>query len=926
MTANQTDAPALIGRRLECEALDKLLTDAHSGRSGVLVLRGEAGVGKTALLEYALQRVSGWRVVRAVGVESELEFAYSSLHQICSPLFGLFERLPEPQRDALDTVFGRSSGAAPDVFLVGLATLTLLAEAAEEQPLVCVIDDAQWLDETSAKVLGFVGRRLEAECIALICAARTGISDTIGAGLPELPIDGLGESDARSLLASNVRGPLDAEVREQIIAESHGNPLALLELPRTFSVSEFAGGHRLPAAHGVSKRIEASYARRIELLPRDAQLLMLVAAAEPLGDSMVLHHAAKTLEIDVATATTIEGAGLLSIGARVEFSHPLIRSAVYGSASVEDRHRVHRALAEATNVDTDPDRRAWHLAQGTARPDENVALALEKSAERAQRRGGFAAAAAFLVRAVALSADPARRTDRTLAAAEASLNAGDLATAKRLLSLTSAGSLEDLQDARLGVVRAQVAFAESRGSDAPPLLLQAAKTLEGLDPKLARETYLEAWSAALFAGRLAKDVDLLAISRAAQQAPRAAGDPSALDLLLEAYALLVTNGYPTAMPALKRVAKTFAGDDATAEEALRFGWLAAGAGGMLWDYDTFLTISNRSVEAARAAGAYTVLAVSLNILAQAVAVRGASEEAARLSREAEAITDATGTPVVAAGALVLAALRGNEQDADALIDLTIQGATASGQGIALQFALWARALVLNGLGRYPEALEAARDATDDGPGYLSLWTRIELVEAASRCGYLDVARSALDRLTECTHAIRSDWGLGVEARLRALVTNGEDAEALYREAVERLGRTRLRPDFGRAALLYGEWLRREGRRLDARAELRTAYDVFTATGMEAFAERARRELAATGETVRKRTVSTSDDLTPQERHIAELARDGLANQEIGARLFLSTRTIEWHLRHVYIKLGISSRKELRKALPDNQVLAPTKQR
>ncbi len=580
---------------------------------------------------------------------------------------------------------------------------------------------------------------------------------------------------------------------------------------------------------------------------------------------------------------------------------------------------MHLALAEATDREVDPDRRAWHLAAAAPGPDEEVALELERSAGRAQARGGFASEAAFLQRAVALTGDSGRRTDRALAAAHASHNAGAFDAALSLLAAAEAGTLDELQRARVDLLGAEASYAQSHGSEAPALLLRAAKTLEPLDPKLARETYLDAWSAALFAGRLAGAGNLRDVSRAARSAARAPDPPRPSDLLLDGFALLFTDGRPAAEPVLARAATGFAGDEVSIEEVLRWAWLATAAAVVVWDYDTCLAVGTREVQVARDSGALAVLAVGVNVLAQAVSLGGDLANAALLIAEADAVTEATGTQVAGYGALVLTALRGRESEAFGLIDATIERATAGGQGTAVQYARWASAVVHNALGHYEEALDAAQDAAEDTPElFVSAWSLSELIEAATRSGKTELARDALDRLVAHTHASGTDWGLGIEARSRALLSEGETAEGLYREAIDRLSRTGLRPELARVHLLYGEWLRRENRRVDARAELRTAHDLFLAIGMEAFAERTRIELVATGETVRKRTVEARDELTAQEHQIARLARDGLSNPEIGARLFLSPRTVEWHLRKVFTKLGISSRKELAAALPDSR--------
>jgi DNA-binding CsgD family transcriptional regulator len=914
------------GRRAECVVLDGVVDEVRSGRSAVLVVRGEPGVGKSVLLDYLVDRASGCRVVRAGGVESEMELPLAGLQQLVGAwMLDRVDHLPPPQQEALRRAFALSEGPAPDRFLMGLAALSLLSDAAEKRPLVCVIDDVQWLDRESAQVLSFVARRLEAEEVAMVFAVREPSDVQELGGLPELVVEGLDDEDARALLASGIPGGLDGQVRDRIVAETRGNPLALLELPRGLSATELAGGFGLLAAHSLPGRIEQSYLRRLDTLPDDTRMLLLVAAAEPVGDPLLIWRAAEPLGVGAAAAASAEDAGLLTISERVTFRHPLVRSAIYRAASARDRRAVHLALADATDRETDPDRRAWHLAAAAQGPDEQVALELERSAGRAQARGGFAAAAAFLQRSVALTGDLTRRVNRALAAAGASLEAGAFAVALGLLAMADAGSPNELQRARADRLRAEAAFAQSRGSDAPPLLLSAAKRLEPLDPKLARETYLDAWSAALFAGRFASSGGLGDVSREARGAPRPAGDPRPSDLLLDGFALLCTDGRTEGAPALQHAATGFVGRDVSREEMLRWGWLATAAAVTVWDFETCLAIADRQVELARDSGALAVLAVGANVLAQAIALSGEFERASLVTAEADAVVEATGTGVLPYGALVLAGLQGRETEASALIDATIRDGSAGGQGTAVQYARWASAILLNGLGRYDEALAAARDASDDAPElFVSAWALSELVEAAARSGQGELASTALTRLADHVRASPTDWGLGIVARSSALLSEGKEAERLFREGIERLDRTQLRPERARAHLLYGEWLRRENRRVEAREQLRVAYDMLVGIGMEAFAERARSELSATGGKVRKRSADARDDLTDQERQIAQLARGGLSNPEIGARLFLSPRTVEWHLHKVFGKLGIRSRRELTNALPG--VTMPTEVR
>jgi DNA-binding CsgD family transcriptional regulator len=890
------------------------LTDAQAGHGRVTILRGEAGAGKSALLGYLTDRVDGWRVARAVGVESEMELAYSGLHQLCAGMFGQSERLPAPQRDALSTVFGQSAGPVPDRFLVGLATLTLLAEVAEQQPLVCIVDDAQWLDRASAQILGFVARRLLAERIALVCAARSGVGDDVLTGLRELHIGGLSDSDARALLLGSMHGPLDAAVCEQVITESHGNPLALLELPRTRRSVDIAGGFGLPVSHPIVGKIEQSYAKRIQMLPAETRLLVLAAAAEPLGDPVLLHNTAEGLGLDMAATGSAVDAGLLEVGARVEFAHPLVRSAAYRLAGSDERQRVHRALAEATDPARDPDRRVWHRARATSGPDEEVAAELERSAERAQARGGLAAAAAFLERAAALSPDAAKRARRTLEAANAKQLAGDPEAASKLLVAALDGPLDERESALAQRTKGQIALDLRRAIDAAPLLLDAARQLEAIDPSIARDTYLDAFRAATIGGRLGGDV-LRRVGEAARKAAPPSGTPRGADLLLAGLAVRSTDGYVASAPLLEQAMIAFREEDGRVEQDVRWPGFACVVSLDLFDAEGCHALCARSVQLARERGALGVLPLALNNLASILIFEGDLDAANTLVEESDVIADAAGIGRMGFARLLLAGFRGDEEAMSTLVETMELMATTRGDGGLFTVGEYARALVYNALGRYDAALPLAeRASAGDGVIY-SLFARPELVEAATRSGQTELAAAALERLTERARAAGTDWALGIEARSRALVSEGAVAEDLYREAIDRLEKARLRPELARAHLLFGEWLRRAGRRVDAREQLRTAHEMFTEIGMRAFAERSRGELLATGAKVRRRTEETRDDLTAQERQIAELARDGLSNPEIGARLFLSPRTVEWHLRKVFGKLGVHARRELATALP-----------
>jgi DNA-binding CsgD family transcriptional regulator len=908
-------ATGLTDRRSERDMLDRLVGAVLAGQGRALVLRGDPGMGKTVLLDHLAGQASGagCRVAHAVGVQSEMELAFAGLHQLFAPMMDHVGRIPVPQHDALRTAFGLTAGPPPDRFLVGLSVLSLLSEVAGDRPLVCLVDDAQWLDRASAQALGIAARRLAADPVGVVFAARDPGAEL--AGLPELVVAGLGDSDARALLDSALAGPLDERIRDLIVAETRGNPLALLELPRGLTPAELAGGFGLPGAVPLAGRIEDSFARQLDALPADTRRMMQLAAADPSGDQALVWRAAGRLGIPVQAGRPAVEARLVEFGARVRFRHPLVRSAAYRSATFPDRQQMHAALAEATDPAVDPDRRAWHRAQATPGPDEEVAVELELSAGRAQARGGLAAAAAFLERAVALTADPARHADRILAAAQASMQAGAFGKAQQLLTTAEAGPLDEFASARVDLLRGQIAFAMGHGSDAPPLLLKAAKRLEPLNRDLARDTYLSAWMAAAYAGHLADAGDIQEVSRAARALPPPEQPPRPLDLLLDGLALLATDGPGAAAPALRQAASAFASPDAPAQELLQFGLMALGAAIALWDEDCWRTILVRKVRLARDVGALDQLPVDLHPLAQDDIWRGDFEAADSLIAEANAVCEATGSRIAPFAAMFLAAMRGNQAEVAPLIEATLAAAEAGGQGAAATFAHWVAAILHNGLGRYADALAAAEQAIRDANVFVSTWALPELIEAAVRTGSTLAAPAALERLAETTQAGGTDFGLGFEARSRALLScDDAAAEGWYREAIDRLGRTRLRPELARAHLLYGEWLRREGRRVDARGQLRTAHDMFAAMGMQAFAERARRELIATGEKVRKRSVDTPGQLTPQEEQIARLARDGRTSPEIGAQLFLSKRTVEWHLGKIFTKLGIGSRRELHAAL------------
>lgn len=914
----------LRGRRSECESLDRLLESVRADRSRVLVVRGEAGVGKTALLDYLAAGASKCRIARAAGIESEMELAFAGLHQLCAPMLHRLGRLPDPQRRAIDTAFGLSTGEAPDRFLVGLAVLSLLSGTAEDRPLICIVDDVQWIDRASVQILAFVARRLLAESIALVFAQREPTDEQEFAGLPQMVIAGLGDADARALLESAIPGRLDERVRDRIVAETHGNPLALLELPRGLSISEMAGGFALPDARPLARRIEQSFLRRFRTLPVETQRLLLIAAADPVGDVTLLWRAAALLGIGTHAAAPAEAVGLIELGTRARFRHPLVRSAIYRAAALPDRQAAHSALAGAIDPHADPARRAWHRAQAAVGPDEAVARELEYSADRAQKRGGSAAAAAFLARATALTPDPAQRAVRALAAAQAKFEAGAPDAATELLAAAAIGPLNELQSAELALLRARIVFARRRGSDAPPLLLDAAKQLEESDRGLARNAYLEAMGAAVFAGRLGGHCGVQEIASAVRAASPGSQKPRPTDLLLDGLTTRFTDGYAAGVEPLTRALRAFRQQTVLRGEGDIVGvlWLACPVapeplGPELWDDETWYELATRAVKLARDAGALSVLPIALAYLAGLHVHAGEFGIAAALIEESDSITKATGNAPLEYTSLLLAGWRGDEHYATTLIDTAVRDATARGEGRVIGLAGHVTAVLYNGLGHYEAALAAAQSACKhEDLGFFG-WYLVELIEAAVRSDAYEVASGALRQLEERTRVVGTDWALGMLARSSALLSDGEAADILYRDAIERLKRSRIAVHLARAHLVYGEWLRRAGRRVGAREQLRIAYEMFSRFGAEAFAGRARRELLATGETVRKRTTDSRDTLTPQEAHVARLAAEGHTNPEIGSQLFISPRTAEYHLHKVFTKLGIRSRRGLRDAFRDS---------
>jgi DNA-binding CsgD family transcriptional regulator len=901
----------LLGRATERETVDGLLEAARSGHGDTVVIHGEPGIGKSALLAYMEDSAAGFQLLRAVGNEAEAELPYAAAQQLCTPTLSALHQLPKPQGDALGVAFGQVRGSPPDQLLVGLALLGLLSLMASKAPVLCVVDDAQWLDHESAQVFAIVARRVRSQPIVFAFGARN-VPEVL-AGLPDVSLRGLGQLEARTLLRSALPEPFDESVVERIIAETRGNPLALLELPRGQTRAELAGGFALSTSVPVAGKLQESFRRRMTRLPAPSRRLLLLAAAEPTGDPLLVWLAAQRLGIDESAAPAVEADGLLQMSPRVIFRHPLVRSAVYEAASPAERRKAHRALAEATDPGADPDRRAWHRAEATWHPDDEVAAELEASASRAQARGGVAASAAFLQRAAELTLDPEKRFARILAAAKAKRQAGAHEAALELATRAERSPLDDHQRAQLLVLRGEISFASERGRDAPQLLLAAAQQLEVHDPKRARDTYLDAMTAALFAGSQTNGIHARDVARAVLAAPQPGGPVTASDQLLHGLALLVAEGPASGTPVAQQALERFHANSVTPEEGLRWSWLAGRTAAFIWDYEKWDALTSRQVEVALASGALSVLPLTLSTTAGVQLFAGRLSEAEAHFEQAEAVADATDTRTAAYAAVLIAAFRGHEVEARAFIAAAAKDFAARGEGMGVTLTRCAQAALCNGLAQYDEAHLAAEHALED-PDELWFWpwATVELIEAASRTGRAGETIPAFERLTESTGSSGTVWGAAVEHRCRAVLSQGVVAEDCYRSAINLLLPTPLRLDLARTHLLFGEWLRRENRPAEAREQLRAAHAMFTEFGSQSYAERTGIELRATGARIGQRPPSTADHLAPQEARVAELVAQGCTNAEIAAQMFISPSTVEYHLHKVFRKLGVKSRTQLAK--------------
>lgn len=910
-------ATKLTGRHEECRVLEQLLAAVRQGASRALVLRGDPGVGKTALLRHLMDRATGFRIAHARASQDGTGSTLTALRELTASMLEHLDALPVGQRDALSAALVADSGAGPNHFLLALAAQGLLTAAAEHQPLLCVIDDYQRIDRGSGRALAFAARRLETGSVGIVFATRNRSDDL--RGLPELVVGGLSEHDAKALLDAALTAPLDPDIRDQLVGEARGNPLALLDLARGASPAAMAGGFGLPVGPPLPPGFRASFGRRLALFPPESRRLALLAAADPTGEPRLLWRAARGLAIPSSAAAPLARAGLLEVGARARFLDPLARSAAYLAASASERRRAHRALAEAIDPETDPDRRAWHMARSVSGPDEEVADQLESSAPRAQVRGGLLASAAFLRRAAELTADPNRRARRILSAAVAARDSGMFETVVELLASVDMAALDARSVIECERLRGQIAFDEGRVADAARLLSEASRRYESIDGDLARETLLQAVGAATWAGDLTGLSTLRSATAVAGTSRRAHAGERPVDALLDAYAIRLTDGYAKAERGLREALRKVLNADVTPAGTGPWLWLAGSRiGGILavelWDIELAQELAERHALVARRSGALVHLQYALNFGGWIRLVAGDLVAATRMVDEDLAIADATGNRAVGYTKLALAAWSGQEDATYQLVEAARASAAVTGMGSMLTYASYAASLLDNGLGRHDSARVAAIEAfTRDQVGYGPL-VLPELAEAAARAGDIAMLREAAAWISARTGARTTPWMLGIEARVHALMGAGATAERHYRESIEHLNRAPIRVELARGHLLYGEWLRRQRRRSDARKELRTAYRMLAHMGIEAFAQRARRELAALGETFGPLGAQPPKGLTAQELKIAQLARLGFSNPEIAARLFISPRTVQYHLRKVFGKLGISSRSELAYAL------------
>lgn len=906
----------MLGRAREQAAVEALLARARGGQGASLVIVGDPGVGKTSLLEHGIAAADGFRVASAVGVQAERELPFAGLQQILGAMPDAADRLPDPQREAVDVALGRAVQPAPRPFVLGMALLGLLAAAARDRPLLCVVDDVHWLDASSVQVLGIVARRIERLPVAMLFVKRVGLDAPGVDGIHEMQVGGLGEADARALVHSIAGGPMDEQVVARIIDEAGGNPLMLREATKA-SLMHLEGQPDPGAASlPMASRLERAFSKRLALLDEGPASVLLLVAADPTGDPRLVARAARGIGRSIDDLGPAEAAGLVRLGRRITFEHPLVRSAAYGRASGDELRRAHAALAGATDRQRDPDRRAWHQALGTFGLSESVAAALEQSAGRAGARGGFLAAAAFYERAMQMAESPATRIRCAVAGATALELAGAQPRALRMLQEARWDAEDPADRARLDVVRGRLLFTLERSERPVELFLSAAEALSGIDPPASRETYLDALSAATLAASGEHGRDIRSTAERSREAP--SPEPGAhrtIDRLLEVMRELALAEPADSLPLLRRHLREFSDVADDPGVRARWLWIASRLAAIGWDEHRWSAFIEEGTATARAAGALTAVAATTTTGVALELLRGRGAEAQRLAEDALEIWDSISIPAAPYGVAAIAAWKG-EPSGEALFARELDAAAERGEGMARALVHWARALHAVGGMRYEEALPHALAAARYPVVIVySTWGLVEAVEASARIGDRALAEQTLDRLAVSTAAAGTDWARGVQDRSAALVADeADDAERLHVSAIEHLSRTGLRAEQARAHLLYGEWLRRQRRRGDARLHLDRAVEVFTTMGAQAFGRRASAELAALGGS--GPTASDSGELSIQEIAVARLASEGLSNSAIATRMHLSASTVDYHLRKAFRKLGISSRARLHLALAE----------
>ena len=903
----------LLGRHTECEAIDGLLAAARDGLSGLLLLTGEPGIGKTRLLEYAAADAADLHVIRLAGVESEIRLGFGALHRLLRPFLDRILGLPVPQRDALSAAFGLIGSAPPDRYLVGLATLNVLASVAAEKPVLCLVDDVHWLDRESAEALAFTARRLHADSLAFILAARGEASDqSVFASLGTLPLGGLAAQEAKALLASRVAGYLDAAVAEQIVAGTGGNPLALTEITARLSPEQLAGVAPLPARLPVSRMFDLHFRAVIAALPPDTRTLLLLIAAAPADDAPLIWRAAGWLGLSARAAQPAAERGIVTRDAQPSFRHPLIRSAVYADADPARRRRVHAALAAAYDSVGDAEWSAWHRAEAAAGTDEQIAAELQAAAEHARARGGFSEQALFLSRAADLTPAPGRRAERRLAAADAHVICGDPAAAEILLDLAAADLDGRVARARALRTRAVLEMFHVRVANVPAMLMEAVAELGDLDRRMTWDLLFEAMHAAMMGREHVRETTLCEVAKATATAWH---DPDAPawsgDLVMAGLARRVAEGHAQGAPVLRAALAKLRGATELQELGIPLSVLISFATDEVWDIEARRELTERLAAVDRSQGALYALSMTLLVAAQAEITAGRFAEAETCYAEADEFFAAIGFPADGAvNRAHLFAWSGREDELRGALTGIASLAEAFGQGHMDKMGLHALSILDLGLGRYQSALDHALTVFRDDPPSTGNLVLPVIVEAGVRTGEREAAAAALTRMTERAHAAATPWALGLLARCEALMCADEQAEAGYRESVSRLSRVPVDLDLAHSRLLFGEWLRRGKRRAESRAQLRAAHQVFESCGAVPFAERARTELLATGAQVRKRALPAGTELTAQERHVAVLAASGHTNAEIAERLFITVSTVEFHLNKVFRKLAISSRRQI----------------